>query len=405
MYRYTSPVRHEEPFARDATTRLCYTALAAYAFWLYSFGPALALMRSELHFSYTVLGTHSALWSGGAALAGAGYAAAARRVPRVRLLWWSALGATAGAALFVGAPTVSFTLLGAAVLGFAGTTMLTLTQATLSDRHGSRRDRALTEANVGAAGCAVLAPLILGLLHTATGTGWRLALVLPAVLLAGLYLRYRHRSLRHLPLRHTNTNTSTATATGRREPLSPTCRVLATLVAASMGVEFCLVYFGAELLVSTGLGVAQAATAMSTFYLGLLVGRVGGALLTRRSGRTVALLWTSLAVTTAGFLLVWLIGIPVLAVVGLLVCGLGVANLYPLSLALTLAAAPDNSDTANARTQLLGGTVVTTAPYLLGTLADHVGLHAAFTIEAALLAGAATLLLTGLTIGRRTREP
>jgi MFS family permease len=143
---------------------------------------------------------------------------------------------------------------------------------------------------------------------------------------------------------------------------------------------------------------------MSIFYLGLLAGRVGGALLTRRSGRILALLWTSLAVTAAGFLLVWLSAIPLVAIVGLLVCGLGVANLYPLSLALTLAAAPHDSDTANARTQLLGGAVVTTAPYLLGTLADHIGVRAAFTIEAALVVAAAALLLTGLIIGRRTPE-
>ncbi len=402
MYRYTNTAGREDTFRRDATTRLCYAALAAYAFWLYAFGPALALLRSELHFSYTVLGTHSALWSGGAALAGASYAAAARRLPRGRLLWWSALGATAGAGLFVTAQTVSFTLLGAAVLGFCGTAMLTVTQAAMSDRHGQHRDRALTEANVGAAGCAVVAPLVLGLLQGTTAAGWRLTLGLPALLLAGLYLRYRHQPL---PVRPADSPADTGT--GRREPLSTTCRVLATLVAACMGVEFCLVYFGAELLVDTGLGTAQAATAMSTFFLGLLAGRLGGALLTRRGGRTATLLGTSLGVTAAGFLVVWLSGVPALAIAGLLVCGLGVGNLYPLSLALTLAAAPRNSDAANARTQLLGGTVVTTAPYLLGAFADHVGVRAAFGIEAVLVATCAALLLTGLSIGRRAahREP
>jgi cyanate permease len=115
----------------------------------------------------------------------------------------------------------------------------------------------------------------------------------------------------------------------------------------------------------------------------------------------VALLWTSLAVTAGGFVVVWLSGVPAVAIAGLLVCGVGVGNLYPLSLALTLAAAPRNTDTANARTQLLGGTVVTTAPYLLGSLADQVGVRAAFGVEAALVAACATLLFTGLAIGRR----
>jgi fucose permease len=155
------------------------------------------------------------------------------------------------------------------------------------------------------------------------------------------------------------------------------------------------------LLTASGLRAAQAATAMSSFYLGILAGRVGGVWLTRRSGRTVPLLWASLAVTAAGFLLFWLAGLPVPAIAGLFLCGLGIANLYPLSLALALAAAPGNGDTANARTQLLGGVLVIAAPYLLGSLADHLGLRAAFTIEPVLIGACALLLLAGLRALRR----
>ena len=390
MYRYTKPVRGEV-FHRDAPTLLCYGALAGYAFWLYAFGPALALLRAELHFSYTMLGVYSALWSAGAVLVGASFAGLARRLPRAALLWYSAAGATVGAVLFAVTHTIALTLLGAAVLGFAGTTLLTSTQAILSDRHGERRDRALTEANVGAAACAVLAPLLLGLLlHTPAG--WRSALALPALLLAGLYLRYRHQSL--------PAATAGRPAEGRaRLPLS--CWLMATLVAVGIAVEFCLVYFGAELLTASGLRAAQAATAMSSLYLGILAGRVGGVWLTRRAGRTVPLLWASLAVTAAGFLLFWLAGLPVPAIAGLFLCGLGIANLYPLSLALALAAAPGNGDTANARTQLLGGVLVIAAPYLLGSLADHLGLRAAFTIEPVLIGACALLLLAGLRALRR----
>jgi MFS family permease len=380
-----------QAFRRDAPTLLCYAALASYAFWLYAFGPALALLRAELHFSYTLLGVYSALWSAGAALVGVSFAGLSRRLHRVAVLWCSAAGATAGAGLFAAAHTIALTLLGAAVLGFAGTTLLTCTQAILSDRHGERRDRALTEANVGAAACAVLAPLLLGLLH-GTFAGWRVAMGLPAFVLAGLYLRYRHQPL-------------PAASAGRRIagrallPLS--CWLLAALVAAGIAVEFCLVYFGAELLTAAGLRTAQAATAMSGLYLGILGGRVGGAWLTRRDGRTVPLLWASLAVTAAGFLLFWLGGLPALLIAGLFLCGLGIANLYPLSLALTLAAAPGNGDTANARTQLLGGVLVIAAPYLLGSLADHLGLHAAFTIEPVLIGVCTLLLFAGLRLARR----
>ena len=392
MYRYTTrDTAGEETFRRDAPTRLSYTALAAYAFWLYAFGPALALLRSELGFSYTLVGVYSALWSAGAALVGVTFAATARRLRRATLLWWSAAGATAGAGLFAASRTIALTLLGALVLGLAGTTLLTCTQAILSDRHGEHRDRALTEANVGAAACAVLAPLLLGLLP-GSSAGWRVAMGVPALLLGGLYLRYRHQPLPAAPA---------GPHRGGRARLPLSCWLLATLVAAGIAVEFCLVYFGAELLTAAGLRTPQAATAMTSFYLGILVGRVGGAWLTRRAGWTVPLLWASLAITAAGFLLSWLAGLLILVIAGLFLCGLGIANLYPLSLALTLAAAPGNGDIANARTQLLGGVLVIAAPYFLGSLADRLGLHAAFTVEPVLIGVSALLLLAGLRLTRR----
>jgi MFS family permease len=394
--RCAAPPRDADAEAfRDAPTLLCYGALAGYAYWLYAYGPALALLRSELHFSYTMLGLYSALWSAGAALAGVSFAPVARRLPRAPLLWSSMAGATAGIALFTATRTVALTLIGAAITGFAGTVLLTCIQAILSDRHGERRDQALVEANVGAAGCAVLAPLLLGLFQ-ATPLGWRAALALPVLLLAGLFLRYRHQPLPPAPA---------ARPTGHQARLSRSCWLLAAMVAVGIAIEFCPIYFGTEVLTSTGLRTAEAATAMSGFYLGILLSRIGGAYLIRRAGRTVPLLCVSLAVTTAGFLMFWLAGQPALAIAGLTVCGAGLANLYPLSLALTLAAAPGNGDTANARTQLLGGILVIAAPYLLGSLADHLGLHAAFTIEPVLIGAAALLLLAGLRLARPARLP
>ena len=391
MYRYTEPATDDPPlesFGRDAPTRLSYAVVAGYAFWLYAFGPALALLRAQLHFSYALIGTYSALWAGGAALAGIAFAPLAHRLSRAALIWYPAGVAIAGAALFAIARSIAITMLGVALLGAAGTIMLTCSQAILSERHGERRDRALTEANVGAAACAVLAPLLLGLLQD-TPVGWRAAMGLPAIGFAVLYLRYRHQPLRPAPI-------ARPTGAGARLPLS--CWLLAILVAIGIAVEFCPVYFGAELLATDGLRTGQAATAMSGFYLGILGGRVGAAWLTRRAGRAVPLLYASLAVTIAGFLVFWLATQPFLAIIGLFVCGLGVANLYPLSLALALAAAPGNEDAANARIQLLGGGFVVVAPYLLGRLADQLGLRAAFTIEPVLIGACALLLVAGLRV-------
>lgn len=216
------------------------------------------------------------------------------------------------------------------------------------------------------------APVALGLLG-ATPAGWRSAMALPALGLAGLYLTFRREPLPAPP------PSPTTEARPARLPLA--CWLLALLVTIGMAVEFCVVYFGAEVLTIAGLAPASAASAMSSFYLGILASRIAGGRLTRRPDRTVKLLWWSLVVSSIGFLAFWQSGQPIVAVAGLFIFGLGVANLFPLSLALTLAAAPGHTDAANARTQLLDGLLVITAPLVLGKLADALGLTATFTVE------------------------
>jgi cyanate permease len=399
VYRYTkvqkrasSPRAEAGSFVRDATTVLSYAALGCYSFWLYAFGPAVTLLREELGFSYTLIGVYSVLWSAGAALAGAGFAWAARRLARGVLLWSSALATVAGALLFTLGGGVPVTLIGAGVFGLAGTTLLTVIQAILSDRHGSRRDRALTEANVGAGVSAVFAPLVLGAL-AASVVGWRATFALPAVVLAVLYLRYRREPLPAGSQHHD------ADGPGGL-PLA--CWLFAVLTAVGSAIEFCLVYFGPQMLLDTGLSPAAAGAALSSNLLGILIGRLLGARLTRRPGRSVALLYASLAITGAGFVLFWLTDQPALAIPGLFLCGVGIANLYPLSLALTLDAARGREDRANARSQLVLGLVAAASPYLLGSLADRHGLAAAFALEPVLIGICVLMLWGGLRARRST---
>lgn len=375
-------------FHRDGPTVLSYAVVACYTLWLYAFGPALTLLREELRFSYTLLGTYSALWSGGAVLAGLGFPFAARTVSRGALMWCSALLAAAGAGVFTLSNGVAWTMAGAGLLGLGGTMLLTVTQAILSDRHGARREQALVEANVGAGASAVLAPLALGALAL-TPFGWRAAFALPVVGLAVLCLLYRGQVLPP-----TAVHRDVRQRQRKRLPLA--CWLFIGVVATSIAMEFCLVYFGAVQLTTIGMSPNAAATAMSAHYGGILLGRVGGAMATRRPGRSVQLLFASLVITLGGFLLFWLTALPTLAVLGLLLAGLGIANLYPLSLALTLGAASGREDQANARSQVVGGLLVVTAPYLLGSLADRFGLGAAFAVEPLLVGLCLLLLLTGL---------
>jgi len=48
--------------------------------------------------------------------------------------------------------------------------------------------------------------------------------------------------------------------------------------------------------------------------------------------------------------------------------------------------------------------IVIAAPYLLGSLADHLGLRTAFTVEPVLIGACALLLLAGMRFGQRARQ-
>lgn len=375
-----------DAFVRDAPTVVSYAVLGCFTFWLYAFGPAVTLLRDELGFSYSVLGLYEVFWSGGAALAGAAFAWAARHLSRAALLWGSAVATSAGAGLFAFADGVPATLIGAGAFGAAGTMLLTVIQAILSDRHGSRRDRALTEANVGAGASAVFAPMVLGAL-AATALGWRATFVLPGLILVALYLRYRHEPL---PPKTDHR----AASRGERLPLA--CWLFAILTAVSSAIEFCLVYFGPQILINTGWSAAAASTAMSSNLTGVLVGRILGARLTRRPGRGVTILYASLALTLASVVTFWLIDQPIIALVALFLSGIGIANLYPLGLSLTLAAANGQEDRANARSQLVLGMLAAVFPFLLGSLADHYGLTTGFALEPLLIVLCGVMLWAGL---------
>ncbi|WP_454118810.1 MFS transporter [Microbacterium lacticum] len=390
----SEPIAPNDAFIRDRATVLSYAALGCYTFWLYAFGPAVTLLRDELGFSYTLLGLYSVFWSLGAALAGATFTWAARLLSRGWLLWSSAVGAAVGAGLFTLSAGVPATLVGTVLFGLAGTMLLTVIQAILSDQHGPRRDQALTEANIGAGASAVFAPLVLGALAV-TALGWRVTFAIPALVLALLFLRYRKVAYRSNPREKSG-------VASRRLPAA--CWMFAVLMAFGSAIEFCLVYFGPQVLIATGMSAAAASAALGANFLGILIGRMVGATLTRRVGNAVPLLYASLVVTAASFTLFWLTDQPVLAIGGLFLCGIGVANLYPLALALTLGAGPGQEDQANARSQLVVGLVAAASPFILGSFADHLGLFAAFAIEPVLIVGGGFLLWGGLRARRRQAQ-
>jgi sugar-phosphatase len=162
-----------------------------------------------------------------------------------------------------------------------------------------------------------------------------------------------------------------------------------------VSVEFSLVFWGAEFLEAVGgLSRAGAATAMSVFVGAMFAGRAIGSRLARGRDTSALLRWM-LAVSAAGFLLYWIAPALELRLAGLFVTGIGVANLYPLGLALALAVAVDASDAASTRAFIASGIAILVGPLALAAIGEAVGVGPGHGVVLGFLLGAAVASAAG----------
>ncbi len=381
----TSPVPR---FARDRFTWLAYLMLAYFAYQQATLGPLMPFLRDELHLSYTVGGLHLSAFALGMVLAGLMGDALVRRWGRRRVFWGGGAGMAAGSLLFVAGHHPALTIPSALLMGAPGTLLMIMVQAALSDRHGARRAVALTESNVGASLAAGLAPLLVGSLQRA-GIGWRGALILGVLGWGTLALRSHAVTIPP----HT-ARPSLSPATGRAARLPAVFWAYWLVVFLGVSVEWCVIFWGPDFLeTSVGLRRVDASTLMSVFFAAHLLGRILGSRLSRRMP-VGPLLLAAVSVAAAGFLPFWLANAAPLNIAGLFVAGLGIANLFPLTLsAASDIVAREQADAASSRITLAAGLAILITPQVLGTLADSVAIKNAFTVAAVFLVVAAGAIL------------
>lgn len=372
---------------RDQRTWAAYLLLGLFAYMETAVGPVMPFLRAELGLSYAVASLHFSAFAIGAIISGLLGERVVRRIGRPAALWGGIAGMCGGVILIALSPVVAGTILGTFCMGLLGTLSLMSNQAVLADIHGAQRTIALTESNVAATACAVLAPLVVGAL-AASGFGWPLALLLTApwgVLLWLVFRRVQFPPAR--PPRAVN---------DVRQTLPPAFWVLALVLFLVASVEWCIAYWGAEFLASVvGLTPALAAGAMTIFFVAMAGGRLIGSRLAWRFPSS-HLLYAALVIAISGFLLFWLTSAAVPSLLGLFVAGLGVANFYPLTVGVATGAVPDLIDTATARLAVAGGSALLFAPLLVGAIADAVGMRWGFGVVAPLLLGACVSLYAAM---------
>ena len=388
----------------DATTVAAMVSLCTYTWFLYGIGPSLPLFRDELGTTSAVAGLHSLMLAAGVVIAGFVGVTLGRRWRRLGVARRGVVVLTAGVLVFTGGSLLRgvelfVTLPAMLVIGFAGALLVNVSNTILQEHNGAYGPAMLSLGNAAAAGVGLVTPLVVGI-ATDLGWTWRAAMI--------LVVPFAVASLTLItPCRHVPAYAARPVGSARFSfrGLPQAYWFAAAAVVCAVAIEFCMITWTPDLLTSrTGMAPGTASGAVSAVVGGMAVGRlVVGALARTRS--PLGLFLIGVAVTAAGWLLVWLSTSPVAAVAGLLIVGLGVAGQYPLGAAMVMALSGGQPDRALAVMGIGVGLASGIGPFAVGALADQLGVQAAFLVVPALCVGAAGFVTAGQRWGRRMVEP
>ena len=383
------------PFTRYRLTWVNYLLLGYFAYLVNAFGPVITFLRAELRLSYTVASLHTSAYALGAILSGLLAARAVQLLGRRAVCWTGAGGMAVGCVLLTLGTSPIVTIGSAALMGLLGALVVILVQATLADLHGEQRGIAFAESNVVAGVGGMLAPLLVGYAER-SGLGWRSAQWMVVLVLAPIALCFGRKPF-------PQSTRSGMTAGADRAPLPAAFWGYWTVMLLIVSTEFCVLLWGADFLVTVSELTRSAATAtLSGFLLAVVAGRIVGS---RLAGyiADARLFLGALAITGAGFGIYWLAGWAPLNIAGLVVTGLGVANLYPLALAVGVV--PEQADLASARCSLAEGIAILLAPLVLAALADYAGIWNAYAVVIPLLLAALLISLRAQRMVARRAHP
>jgi MFS family permease len=375
-------------FRRDRLTWVAYVALAWYAYLQAAPGLVIAHLRDELVMSYSTGGLHVAAFAGGSMVGGVICARLERLLGRRTLLWSAAALMGAGAIGLTQGRVAELTIGSVLVMGIGGGLLLVTIQAALADHHGERRGVALTEANVAA---SIGYVMLIGALSltAAVDAGWRVALLASLIVPVLAWWANRRLAIDAPP--------PAAAALGR---LPGVVWIAAGILFCTTAAEWSIIAWGATFVEDAAKVSTESAVAiMAGYFGGVVAGRILGSRLARRHD-AARLLALALAVSAAGFAILWPSTGPAQALVGLLLLGIGLGNLYPMGTSVTMALAPGHAVLASGRVVVMTSFAGILAPLTVGPLADATSLKAALLVVPVLL----VLAAGGLILVRRHRK-
>ena len=377
-------------FVRGIATWYGYLLIGSYLYLLNVQGNVIPFLQGEFALSYRVVSLHSSAFAVGIIITGLFGERVVRRFGRRVALRLGAGGLGAGALLLVVAPAAWASIASCALMGLFGGLVPSVVPAVFADLHGERRGQAYAEQAILAYTFAIVGPLATGF-FVANSLGWRYAVVIGGILALGLIVIFRNVAV---------PEAADPTLLRRAHLPAPFWAYFA-LLCSSCAFEYSMVLWAPAFLERvTGFSPAAAATGAAGFFAGVLAGRIAlRILLTRLRPQTIML--TALATGIVGFGFYWGTTEPWAAIVGIVLLGLCLAPLYPLTMALAIGAARGVNDAASARLNLAAGIALLVAPAVLGFIADGVGLRLAHLTLPVLILSCLVCFAVARTLERR----
>ena len=381
---------HEETkIKRGWKVWLVYFMLAFFSYILNVAGPAVAYLRDEINLSYTESGLHTSALALGMIVMGLFGHFFLKKMPEWKAFGIGGIGLGLGGLLLVLSSRPAFTLTGLFVMGVVGAFIVATNPAILADEMGNHSPIGVSEANTLSSLISILAPIAVGF-FAARSLTWRPAIYIVTTLafLIGVWILVSPQ----FPWKTTKSQASEAT---KSQKLPSKVWLFWTVLVVSVSIEFCLIYWASDYLQAHILMTKDSATQwVSLFLVGMVIGRYTGSLLLKKYDGFV-ILFASMAVSALGYAIFWLSNFQVGALVGLILAGLGVANFYPTSITLIFDAAGPARAAAGSVATLASGVAIFSLPFVLGSLADLIGIQQAMLLVAVLFVILLVLLLYG----------
>lgn len=376
-----SDTASEKKFCRNRLTWLGYITHGYWSYVWAAFGAFVPFLRTEFNIDYSTAALHFSALALGPFLAGFIGDKVIHRFGLTRTISCGLAVVLIGLASVLIGWLPAFTIGGAWLIGFGGSLMGQSINTSMAARFGEQRAIGFTELQIFGTLSSLMAPLTVCAIAKA-GFGWRSALMVSVALIAVVLLTNINtlKSYGHAP----QTKASSAATN-----LSRTYWLYFFVIFFSVASEWTVAFWSPEFVAKVcHLPKEEAAIGMSAFLFAMLSGRILGVTVLKKLNSSVVLI-ASAWLAAMGFIVFWTSRELYLCVAGLLLMGLGEANVYPLCFARAIAAVVGAPGKAAARMSVSTGGAILLAPLFLGMLADKIGICQSYGIVAAFLITAA----------------